>query len=844
MQMKATFKIFLAFIALAMVSCSKQDIQKAEGDLADCAGVFFVEEQKNIGDHMLEKGKDDTYLEFDVRRTNFEEAIEVPYELTVYLIDETVNPDNETFVQSQVFDQSKFQQEILSFGAGQKTAKLKVTFDGIPTGKKFYCILSITDPKYASIYNNNLTSISFSVMMFEWNKIEGYATYRDGVLYDLFNTDGDAPMLENNQVEVYERKDKKYYFRFKGVYSASYIARIAEGEEKYQANKASLDATYASVVDSEAYLYLDATNPDKVYFPAQRTGFSDPSVGDLLIASDVPEVFTSGSNGLYGKRSEDGVITFPKNGLLIGMQGGYYFTNATGKHRIVLPGTSIKDYEITVSASEINSDNLIPVTFDYAKDVRKIRYSIFKGTVNELEMPSKVKLTNESGIELTPAEGELKITKELTPGEDAETDIYTLVACTYGNNASKYEAYSSVEFGYVKPGDEREVELYFGMSTDDQYASEIPGLDYSSKNSFKYWIRGKDLKLASISYYPTSYYTTYEEEIIKDMKLYAVDSRTLKVINGDGISGVIGNTLRAGTSYTMVIYAENAYHSQIFTKELTLSGEPDLMERSYYAYDLNKYEETNGSADINSYAGEWICVSRDLFGSSNNRIIRKHWRADKVELSVEGERIVANGLFPSLKTNPKTKFEYRDGRLYTMENRGATVTVKDSTNIVPSMRFEYTYIPKPVALSESNYSYGSYSTDTELERKDMMVAGFVHEDIIALVDNNTDFRFWAYLMGGYQKSSMGEENLVTYIGEAHGELLLVRKDSPLLNGLKLENEKEDNPVEDLTTFSEKISPSTPDFDHVIRDTNKDENVVLTPFGTQLPFKTYMNQYLK
>lgn len=844
MQMKATYKIFLALISIAMISCSKQELQKADGDMADCAGVYFIENQKNIGDHMLEKGKDNTYLEFEVRRTNSDEAMEVPYELSVYLIDETTDPETGTFVQSQVFDQNKFQQEILSFGAGQKTSKLKITFDGIPTGKKFHCILSITDPKYASIYNNNQTSITFSVMMFEWNKIEGKAIYRDGVLYDLFNTGTDAPILENDQVEVYERKDKKNYFRFKGVYSASYIARIAEGEEKYKENKAVLDATYASVVDPEAYIYVDATNPDKVYFPNQKTGFSDPSVGELLIASDVPEVFPTGSNSLYGKRSEDGIITFPVNGLLIGMQGGYYFTNATGKHRIVLPGSSIKDYEITVSATEINSDNLIPVTFDFAKDVKKIKYSIFKGTVNELEMPSKVQLTNESGIELTPNEGELKFTKELTPGEDAETDIYTLVACTYGSNASKHEAYSSVEFGYVKPGDERKVELYFGLSTDDQYASDIENMNYSSENSFKYWIRGKNLKLASISYYPTSYYTTYEEEIHKDMKFYAVDSRTLKTINSDGISGIIGNTLRAGTSYTMVIYAENAYHSEIFTKELTLGGELNLMEKSYYSYDLNSYEDAHGSADINSYVGEWICVSRDLFSSSNNRIIRKHWRADKVELSIDGDRIVANGLFPSLKTNPKTKFEYRDGRLYTMENRSATVMVKDSTNIIPSMRFEYTYIPKTVALSETNYGYGSYSTDTEVDRKDMMVGGFVHEDVIALVDNDTDFRFWAFLMGGYQKDSMGEENLITFIGEAHGELLLVRKGSPLLSGLKVENEKEDNPVTDLSTFSGQISPAMPSFDHVIRDTNKDGNVVVTPFGTQLPFKTYMNQYLK
>lgn len=842
--MKATNNIFikLTVIAMAMVSCTKQEMIKPENDMSGCVGVYFVDEQENIADHMLEKGTDDTFLEFEVRRVNAEEALIVPYELVVYRIAETMEEGDTTYVQSQVFDQNKFKKGTLAFNTNQKVSTLRIDFDGIPTGQKFYCTLNITDPKYASIYASQLTSISFSVMMFEWNKINGKAIYRDGAMYDLFNTGGDAPMLENDQVEVYERKDKKHYYRFKGVYSASYIARIAEGEEKYQKNKAELDAMYGSVIDSDAYIYLDATNPDKVYFPAQKTGFSDPSIGDILIASDVPEVFVAGSNNLYGKRSEDGVITFPKNGVLIGMQGGYYFTNSTGKHRIVLPGSSVKDYEMSVNASEINSEHKIPVTFSIAKDVKKIRYEIFKGAIDELGMKSKVDETHKSDLEIIPAEGELSINMEITPGDDAETDIYTLVACAYGDDDTKYQNYSSVEFGYVKPGDERKVKVFFGVSTDDQYAT----LNYTSENSFKYWIRGEDLKSAAISYYPTSYYKTYEASIINDMKLYgAIDSRTLKALNGEGISGTLGNTLRAGTSYTFIIYAENAYHSDIFVKEIQLEGSLNLMEKSYYSFDLNVFDkQKTEKTTVESYCGNWVAVSRDLFSNNSNRIIRNHWRAKKVALSVDGDYVKASGLFPSLDTNPDIRFEYADGRLYSTENKPGIVTVKDSTHIVPNMRFEYSYYPRPVALSETNYNYGSYQTKDGEERNDMIVGGFVHEDIIAFVDNDTEQKFWAYLMGGYMKSMTGEESMVTYIGEAHGELLLVREGSPLLEGLKVEYAVKDNPVEPLETLSAKVSSFIPEINPIIKDTNKNEDVQLTPFGVRLKFKTYMNQYIK
>jgi hypothetical protein len=165
-------------------------------------------------------------------------------------------------------------------------------------------------------------------------------------------------------------------------------------------------------------------------------------------------------------------------------------------------------------------------------------------------------------------------------------------------------------------------------------------------------------------------------------------------------------------------------------------------------------------------------------------MIRGNWKSREVELSVSGEEVTVAGLFPSLETNPITKFDLKDGLMVSKENRSARVWVKDSTNVIPTMRFKYQYYPKLGAFSEQGYFYETYDTEDEKELRDMFVGGFVHEDVIAFVDNRTTHRFWALALGGYQKSSMGEEQLQNIIGESHGELILVRKGSEMLKGLK------------------------------------------------------------
>ena len=804
--MKAiNIRYFLAAAAvLSFTSCVKEMDQVAK-DPEDCMGVYFVEEQENATTHTLEKGIDKTELEFVVRRVNADYDDEIDYKFSTFTIEEEMTSDT-TYMQVPTPADNEFEFGELKFKKGQYESTIKVKFPNIKTGKKYNCTLYIDDPKYVSSVANNASSISFSVQMFEWKKLDGKGVWRDAFFSDMFAWEG--RYLET-EVDVYERKDKPGYYRLSNVYSPKYLTRLVEGDEAGE--NADLVSSYSQYIDQSTKIYLDATDPSKVYFPAQKTGFSDGSMGDIMIASDVTEVFGSASNLLYGTL-KDGIVTFPKNGLLFGMAGYYYFTNSSGKFRFVLPGYEAVDYAISLKSEETNDAGNVPVSFEIAKDVAKVRYAIFEGSISEVEMSNKVKevQTSDSALEFTNNTGKATVeTYDIRPDVDkAKTSIYTLVACTY-DAAGNYKEYSSIEFGYVKPGDSKDVDITFGVIVSDRFAYE----EYTAENSFQYWVRGKEITHAMINYYPTSYYKTYEEQIKEELKMYgSVDSATLKMINTSEISGVVGNKLLAGTSYTFVIYAGNGYRSEFITYEFSTEGKTDLLKKAYYYEDLLKQQPA--VEEITS--SEWVPVSVDIFdANATGRTIRGNERAESVKFTLEDGKMKASGLFPSLKENPDITFDYKDGLMYTMENTMDNVTVKDSTNIIPSMRYEYTYTPKVASLSNNGYVYNTYEDDNGEERADMLVAGFVHEDIIAVMDNKTTNIFWALILGGYQKYG-NEEYLADVVGDTHGDLLLIRKGSPLLDGLEKSESKKAVIGQTLSSVSAANCVRMPEINSIIK----------------------------
>ena len=796
--------ILAAAAALAFTSCTKE-IEQVAQDPADCMGVYFLEEQENAKTHTLEKGVDKTSFELIVRRSNADKEEDIAFKYDSYTLEK--QPISDTSYKEVPTPADVFEFSGLYFEEGQYETTIEVNFPNIEEGKTYHCTLYINDPKYVSSVANNASSISFTVQMFAWEKVNGKGIWRDAIFSDMFAWEG--RYLET-EVDVYERVDQKGFYRLNNVYTAEYFTRLVEGDEA--GNDPALVAGYSSYIDEKAYIYLNATDPNKVWFPAQKTGFSDPSMGNIMVASDVTEVFGSASNLLYGTL-KDGIVTFPKKGLLLGMGGYYYFTNSSGKFRFVLPGYEAADYGISLEKAETNANGEVPVTFDLAKDIAKVKYALFEGSISDIEMASKVKevQTSSSAVEFTRTTG--KATKDvfnIKPAVDkAKTSIYTLVACAY-DKAGNYKEYTSIEFGYVKPGDTKEIDITFGITVDNRYASE----NYTAENSFQYWITGNEITHAMINYYPTSYYKTYEEQIKKELKMYgSVDSATLKRLNTSEISGKVGNNLIAGTRYTFVIYAGNAYRSGFITYEFSTEGTPDMMKKAYYWEDL--LDQQPAAENITS--SEWIPVSVDIFdANATGRTIRGNERASSVKFTLEDGKMKASGLFPSLKENPTISFDYKDGLMYTMEEKLDKVTVKDSTNVIPTMRYEYTYTPKVASFSKSGYIYTTYDDANGEERADMLVAGFVHEDIIAVMDNRTDNIFWALVLGGYQKYG-NQEYLADVIGDTHGDLLLVRKGSPLLDGLKKGSSSKAQVGQTLSSVNAENCIRMPEINSIIKN---------------------------
>ena len=822
MQMKAKYIMysFAAAMTLLLSACVEEKIETGAPDLEDCIGVYFPEEQENLKTHTLEKGKDDTELEFIVRRKNIDDEAYVDFKVEAYTIvrDETYTDTSYCEVIERVDDLFEFGE--IYFKEGQREAKLKVWFPDIEIGKKYTCSMSITDPQYVSSYDAVASSVTFIVQMFEWKNI-GKAIYRDALFSDMFMWEG--RYLET-EVDIYERTDEagKGYYKLENVYSAEYIARLVEGDEAFNEDPETLTKSYKRYVE-DASIIVNATDPEKVYIPIQKTGFSDPSMGDIMIASDVTEVWGAGSNLLYGTVSEDKVITFPKNALLISLGQYFYFSNSSGKTRIVLPGGKAEDYALELTAEEINAENKIPVVFKPAKNVSAVKYAIFEGKVGGLEIDAKLELINSASKDIKIYEATVteEQTIDMTFDQNAETGYYTLIACTY-DNTGKYKEYASAVLGYVKPGDNKNVNVSFNVIVDDHFASEKEKENYTAQNSFQYWVRGKGITHAMFNYYSLSYYNSYQEKIEEDLKKAgSIDSGSLKVLNEGGLSGVVGNNLKPGTEYIFVVYAGNGYHNEFKTLKFKTEGEEDILQKSYWYKDFMTTPRT--AKDYTAHS--WYAVSIDVFDEeATGRTIRG--KGKKVTFSYENGKMTASGLFPSLNVelkngemqkDPSIKFDYADGCLYTTQNNLEDVFVRDSTNIIPSHANHVNrYTPKVGSISGTGYFYDTYEDEDKVERYDMVTAGFVHDQIIAFTDNRTTLSFWALLLGGYQMYSDGE-SLANFVGDAHGDLLLVREDCPLLEGLKKSESESVASGERLNSITESNRVDMPAIGSILKD---------------------------
>lgn len=285
-----------------------------------CADVAFATSNEEIE---LEPTAETTHT-FYITRTNVVGEVVVPF-----VVEE--NTDD------------VFQIGEAKFAAGDSVAACTVTFPNAEVGVPYTLRLTVSDPNFVSDYSKG-TIYSLTVIRVKWNpagyvvldgkKYDGYAMYTDDVITGLFN----APTADYPYpVMLQERDDKPGYFRMINPYGQGFPFN-QEGD-------------YDPTVDS--YVFIDATNPSKVYIPQRCVQATDWGYGNFIIFSLAGYYLERGDAGAaapYFGKYENGEITFPAGALLFGMtgynDGGLYTANNNGAYSLVInPELAVKAYE-------------------------------------------------------------------------------------------------------------------------------------------------------------------------------------------------------------------------------------------------------------------------------------------------------------------------------------------------------------------------------------------------------------------------------------------------------------------------------------------------------------------
>ncbi len=713
---------------MVLASCAQEEMHSpGELDNENCYGVYFPT-QKGLGDLQIEPD-DPTTLTFIVRRTNSRGRLHVPVSISsnypVFTADEIVFED------------------------GSPVSELVVHFPSAKIAVTYECTLRIEGDEFVSKYSSNPSHINFSVTRVKWNDVIGpngetTGRWRDGIFPEWFAVT--YPNLERSIV-LQERDDMPGFYRTYDVYNADYLATM-------------FNANVSSLCVAQNYTYIDATNPEKVWIPTFETGvIMHSDYGMMSVASYVAENsddFDPSIASVYGTLKE-GVIEFPYGSLQMKLERmGWYQTNSSGLHRIILPGYRAKEYEIAVSAGVSDRFGNLPVNVTLGTDISHVKLAVFEGTLTESAAAEKAELIARGETALA---GEITtLTKSTTVDYSFDkTGMYTVVAAGL-DIAGNHRASKSVSFGYLKAGDDANaVILSSGLICSDKYASE--GL--TSKNSLEIYISGKNILRLHAGLYSKEKWDANPEAVKKEVEQSQMTKASLDMVNGSGLFLKQGY-LTPGTDYVLVLKAYNGYREQYFVSEAKTGGDWDPRLAEYDLGDVNMdlipLTKDGYCGTYHYYALEGDMYSRAYLGDVT---VSSSFPADYVP-SMEGyEFINIKGLFPMAKSfgleDDSYSFIYYDNLLYNFEQAFESF-YSDGTLFYPAV---YMY-------TQSGGAYGGRMG---------LVGAFVQDGYLSLMDSGM-FADYGEVVDGFAVLAYQDPNHQTYSGliDMVTSILLVRED--------------------------------------------------------------------
>lgn len=541
-------KIFLlAALAVAagfFTACSDDDF--AAGPLADGAQIYFPESipsEYSIGD-------DVTSIVIPVNRIVKDQA------QTVSILGDD---------QSGLFTIPS----AVSFAAGASSAELVVTFDrtALEDGVEYPLAFLINDEENTTPYGN--ATLSITVVPWPWEYL-GTGLFREDYIGPLFNAA--SPEIE---VEIYEHKTKKGLYMVEDMFGWNYLTEV------FEETQAKLSAQWSITPTN---IQIDCTDPNAVNIERQWTGITEniQGYGDFLIWSDEPGTL------------ENKVITFPQNGMTLGMLGTQeaYYANTNGLFRIMLPGAEVTDYTLAVEydSMRVEADGETAsavVNFTYGADVTGIKYVVVAGSVSEEQAAQyaaaiadgSAEEVNEVGID-----GSGSATEKF---ELSESGAYSVVAVAYdkaGQPLAGDYAVATFFFPGVGGGAAPECDVTVELMPVSEFN---PGLvaQYPDETSLAIMIEGTEL--ASVKYYinKTSVTDTVDngsagatwDEIMEAYGSSLTATQLQAIVTNGYWGGIFGNRV-PDTSYTVVVLAENVYGKSAYARATCKTAAEDTSD--------------------------------------------------------------------------------------------------------------------------------------------------------------------------------------------------------------------------------------------------------------------------
>ena len=465
----------------------------------------------------------------------------------------------------------------VSFEAGSDLANLVITFDcsALVDGTEYKASLLLNDEQNLTQYGNNM--IDITIIPWPWEEL-GTGKYRDGWLGGFFGE-------KDVEIDVTIHKHKSQ----EGVYMVEEMFGWTFMTEFFGATQSDLSGQFSY---TPANIVINCANPQAVTIAEQFSGITENGYGygNFYIMNDPEQVGTL----------ENGVISFPKKGIIVGCDGtsedaGYYYSNNSGLFRIMLPGAQITDYTLTAAYGGmlVNSDNTSAsavIDFTYGADVTGINYVIAEGDVEASAATLAAQIANGTAEnilsveEFTAGAGSVSVKADL-----ANPGLYTVVALPLDNaNKPLEKNVAAVSFYFPGMGGSEipDCDIQAMMGLVSEYSPEDLA-EYPDATSLYFEIKGSELKSLKIVLAATSDVnalleqgTTYDQMVESGGEDY---STLVPKINQDGGISNIWTGLSEKTSYTMIVKASNTYgKSAVVTAECATAA-PDY---SGYTGDL------------------------------------------------------------------------------------------------------------------------------------------------------------------------------------------------------------------------------------------------------------------